>query len=223
MRATQLLQAQLQGINTHFHSVLDDLTDEEWTTRVFPETNLMAFDLWHVARTLDTTVHLGIRDVPEVVSQDRWASCGTLTTPGFGLNLSREQADAIARGLTRVDLAAYSDAVSAEVLTWLQTVSDDDLDAVPDLAAHLAHEPIYQQDSALFNEVVEGSEETPVWTYLSGPCIGHCRGHLGQLILLKEQLRLRAAVPGAVSATASPAPAETVASAKRGLWPWNRR
>jgi hypothetical protein len=223
MRAAQLLQAQLQGINTLFHSVLDDLTDEEWTTRVFPDTNLMAFDLWHVARTLDTTVHLGICDVPEVVSQERWTSCGTLTTPGFGLNLSREQADAIARGVTRADLAAYSDAVSAAVHAWLETVSDGDLDAVPDLAAHVAHEPIYQQDPALFKEVVEGSEETPIWTYLSGPCIGHCRGHLGQLILLKEQLRLHASVPAAEPAAASPAPAKTVASAKHSRWPWGRK
>jgi hypothetical protein len=230
MRATQLLQLQLQGTNTRFHAIIDDLTDEEWTTRVLPETNLMAFDLWHVARAHDTTVQLFVRGVPEVIKQARWADCGALTTPGFGLNLGREAADAVARGITRADLAAYADAVHAEISAWLETLDDGDLDAVPDYAAHLADEAVYQQDPALLKEVLEDTEGTPVWGDLVGYCIGHCRGHLAEVALFKEQLRLRAAPPSVVAASPAamstaptPAPAQTVASAKRGRWPWSRR
>jgi hypothetical protein len=228
MRAIQLLQAQLQGINMLFHAVLDDLTDEEWTMRVLPETNLIAFDLWHVARTQDATVQTALRGVPEIISQARWASCGALATPGFGLQLSRAQADALARGITRTDVGVYADAVLAEILAWLETIADDELDAVPDIAARLSTVKGYE-DPDVQKEVLEG-QGSPAWGYLSGPCIGHCRLHLGQLILLKEQLRLRAAPPSAapsppmaVPASDSPASAETMLSVKRGRWPWRRK
>jgi hypothetical protein len=214
MRATRVLQMQLRGTNQRFHAILDDLTDEEWTTRVLPETNLIAFDLWHVARTHDTVVQLNIRGVPEVIKQERWAACGALTTPGFELNLTRERADAVARGITRADLAAYADAVHAEISAWLETLDDADLDAIPDDAAHLALEPFYRQDPVLTKEFIEDADGAPVGDRLIGYCIGHCRGHLAEVALFKQQLRLRATS----SSPAADASEQQSAPHKRRWW-----
>lgn len=236
MRATQLLQVQFQGTRARFHAIIDDLTDEEWTTRVLPETNLMAFDLWHVARTHDTAVQLFTRGVPEVIKQERWANHGTLTTPGFGLKLSRDQADDLAHGLTQADVAAYADAVFGEIDTWLESLGDGDLDAIPDYAAHLMNEPVYQQDPSLLKEILEDAEGTPVWGDLLGYCIGHCRTHLSENAMFKEQLRLRAASTSATESAPAAAKPEATNAAKpeatnepkprrrrRWWWPFGRR
>ena len=53
MRATALLQRQLTSVNGILHDVAGDLTAEESITRIQPHTNLLAFDLWHIARAQD--------------------------------------------------------------------------------------------------------------------------------------------------------------------------
>lgn len=231
MRATELLQQQLEGVNARFHAILDDLTDEEWTTRVMPETNLIAFELWHVARSPDWTV-FPLRVLPEIASQDRWASCGTLATPGFGLQLTRAQADTLAKGLTRADVGAYADAVTAEVVAWVGTVTEEDLDTIPDLPAILDAATGFTAkgltNPEVRKEILENYEGAPLWGYLAGACIGHCRGHLAQLELFKEQLRLRQA--STVAPVDPPAPSAKPAEAKksklrrrRWWWPFGHR
>jgi hypothetical protein len=181
MRAAHFFQAQLVSIHEGFHSVLDDMTDGEWIARPFPGMNLPGFTLWHVARTLDMDVQTWIRGVPEVISQERWANCGALTAPGFGYTVTLEEADSIARGVTRADIGAYGDAVVQEVLTWLGTLNDNDLDMIPDGHSHIAAFPVYSN----LLEFPNG----PIWAELVDPCGLHCRGHLSEVALIKQQVR----------------------------------
>src|SRR5690348_2544499 len=96
MQTPELLLRQCASVNLLFHAVADDLSNEEWTTRILPDTNLPGFDLWHVARTQDWALHTLILGVPEVISDPQWTSKGALSSPGIGVGMTRQEADRLA-------------------------------------------------------------------------------------------------------------------------------
>lgn len=190
MRATVLLERQLTSVNQILHDVADDLTPDELTTRILPDTNLLAFNLWHVARAQDWAVQTLVRGVPEIVDEPQWQGRGRLATHGIGVGLTREEADDLAQALAKADILAYADAVHASILDWLRTLTDDGvLDAQPDVPAHLARYPVYLEP-AMRAEVPWMFQQPPVWRCLA-PAIGHDRDHLAEIDLLKRQLRAR--------------------------------
>jgi hypothetical protein len=185
-----LLSQQFSSVNQILHDVADDLTPEELTTRILPNTNLLAFDLWHVARVRDWAVHTMARGVPELIEGPRWQGKGSLTTPGIGVGLSQTQADEVARGLALADVLAYADALHQEILTWLDTLPDETLDSQPDVPGHLARYPIYLEEPEMRREVPWMYQNPPMWRCLA-PAIGHNRDHLAEIDLLKRQWRAR--------------------------------
>jgi hypothetical protein len=217
-----MLQEQLKWINGSFHANIDDMTDEEWTARLLPGMNLPGYTLWHVARSPDLIVQTILRGVPEVITQAQWSGRGALTTPGFGLDVTLAEADAVAHGTKREDVSAYADAVLAEVVGWLNTLSDEDLDTVPqNWQAHLTGHPEYQVPGVL--EYTVG----PIWEEVLGTCGFHCRGHLTEVALIKQRLR-QAAATFAETATALAVPEPVVATVSAAhpaprRWPWNRK
>lgn len=190
MRATALLAQQFASVNQILHDMADDLTPEELTTRILPGTNLLAFDLWHVARIRDWAVQTMARGIPELIEDPQWQGRGSLTTPGIGVGLSQEQADEVARGLALADILAYADANDQEISNWLRTLPDEMLDSQPDVPAHLARYPIYLEEPEMRREVPWMYENPPLWRCLA-PAIGHNRDHLAEIDLLKRQWRGR--------------------------------
>jgi hypothetical protein len=191
MRATELMERQLGSVNQILHDVTADLTADEATTRVLPRTNLIAFDLWHIARVLDWAAQTMARGVPEVIDESRWQGRGQLATHGIGVGISEEQADALARAVALADVLAYADATHQSVLAWLRALPDDALESQPDVPAHLARYPVYMEP-AMRAEVPWMFEQPPLWRCLA-PAIGHNRDHLAEIDLLKRQLRARQA------------------------------
>ena len=63
---------------------------------------------------------------------------------GLAFGISLADADAVARAVSVDDMLAYADAVLAENVRWLGTVTERDLDRVPDNRAHLARRPAYR-------------------------------------------------------------------------------
>jgi len=186
MRATELLERQLGTVHQILHEVADDLTPDELVARALPNTNLLAFDLWHVARTQDWAVQTLARGVPELIDEPRWQ--GRLATrAGIGVGLTEAQADNLARCLAVADVLAYADAVHQTILNWLHTLPDEALEQQLDVPAHLARYPIYLEP-AMREEVPWMFERPPLWRCL-GPAIGHARDHLAEMDLLKRQLR----------------------------------
>src|SRR5450432_2033634 len=104
MRAITLIQAQLNGIHQLFHACADDLTETEWTTCVLPKTNLLGFTCWHLVRTRDWAVQTAIRGVPEVSADERRAGWSGLAQVGIGAGIPLEQANDIARLVSRTDV-----------------------------------------------------------------------------------------------------------------------
>jgi hypothetical protein len=189
MRAIALLQRQFASVNTILHDLADDLTPDELITRALPNTNLVAFDLWHVARAQDWATQTLARGVAEVIDEPRWQGRGMLATHGIGVGFTEAQADELARSLRLADILDYADAAHHSLVAWLETVSDEALDDQPDVPAHLARYPVYLE-SAMREEVPWMFEQPPIWRCLA-PALGHARDHLAELDLLKRQLRAR--------------------------------
>jgi DinB superfamily len=189
MRATALLQRQFTAVNGILHDFASDLTAEELTTRILPHTNLLAFNLWHVARTQDWAAQTLVRGVEEIVDEPRWRGRGALVTHGIGVGLSEAQADELARAVALADVLEYADAAHAAILHWLDTQPEDALDEQPDVPAHLARYPVYLE-SAMREEVPWMYQQPPVWRCLA-PALGHVRDHLAEMDLLKQQMRAR--------------------------------
>ncbi len=187
MRATTLLQRQLTAINTILHDLAADLTRDELTTRVMPHTNLLAFDLWHIARTQDWAMNTLARGIPEEIEHPRWQGRGMLATFGIGVGFTESQADELAHTLALADILAYADVVHQSLMGWLDTLPDEALDERPDVPAHLARYPVYLE-AAMREEVPWMYEQPPVWRCLA-PALAHVRDHLAVMALLKRQLR----------------------------------
>ncbi len=191
MRATDLLAQQFKAVNTIFHDIAADLTPDELVTRVFPNTNLLAFDLWHVARTRDWALQTLARGIPELIDEPRWQGRGALVRHGVGVGLTEAQADELARNLALADILEYADATHAEIIHWLSEQSDDALDQRPDVPEHLARYPVYLEP-AMRAEVPWMFEQPPVWRCLA-PANAHVRDHLVVMDLIKQQMRARRA------------------------------
>jgi hypothetical protein len=190
MQARALLAFQFTSVHSILHTLADDLTADELVTRVLPNTNLLAFDLWHVARTQDWALQTLVRGMPEVIDEARWQGRGALATHGIGVGMTEAQADALAHQLRLADLLAYADATHAAIIEWLGEQSDDaSLEHQPDVPAHLARYPVYLEP-AMREEVPWMFHRPRVWLCLA-PANGHVRDHLAEMDLLKRQGRAR--------------------------------
>ncbi len=79
------------------------------------------------------------------------------------------------------------DGLHSTIQSWLSRLSDDDLDTVPEMEAHMASYPAYQHPG--FRSEIADLLGQPIWRLLSGPCSGHMREHLGELDVLKQVIR----------------------------------
>ena len=187
MNVNTYLQKQFANLNAVFHSVVDDLTEEEWVARSAPGQNMIGYTVWHMARAQDTFVQTWIRGRAEVVHSDRWAQWHRLKRFGIGVGISLDEADEIARGVMRTDVLEYADAVHQAVSEWLGESSENDLDQVPDVRQRLSAFPEYQTTG--FIEEVTHLFDQPAGILLMRPCMGHIHRHLGELELVKTILR----------------------------------
>jgi hypothetical protein len=187
MRATELLERQFSSVNQILHDLADDLTPQELTSRVLPHTNLLAFDLWHVARTQDWALQTLVRGIPEIIDEPRWERL--LLAPGVGVGLSEAQADDLARRVVLAETLEYADATHQAIVGWLRKVSDRELNRTPDVPKHLTRYPVYLEQ-AMREEVPWMFERPQAWRCMA-PALGHVRDHLAEMDLLKRQLRAR--------------------------------
>ncbi len=189
MRATELLERQFNSVNQILHDITNDLTPEDLTSRVLPHTNLLGFDLWHVARTQDWALQTLVRGIPEIIGEPHWERLRL--APGIGVGLSEAQADDLAHRVVLAETLEYADATHRAILEWLRKVSDRALIRTPDVPKHLTRYPVYLEQ-AMRDEVPWMFERPQVWRCLA-PALGHVRDHLAEMDLLKSQLRIRQA------------------------------
>jgi hypothetical protein len=167
-----------------------NVSDAEWHTRAAPNTNLIGFICWHVARTQDVVVQTLIRGEPELITRETWARMRGLSAggnDGIGTGISLAQADAIALATTRESMQAYCTAVFAMTCEWLETLTDDELDHQPDCLAHIAAIPAYQ--TTLWQRIAQAFAAKSIAEILGYYCIAHPYQHLAEIGLLTQLLR----------------------------------
>src|SRR6266851_889797 len=94
MQASRLLASQLNSVNHRLHEVAGSMEPGDWLRRAVPGTNLPAFTFWHVVRVIDSTVHTGIRGVPELIESLPWSSKAWARSEG-GVGYSVMEADEV--------------------------------------------------------------------------------------------------------------------------------
>jgi hypothetical protein len=190
MRATTLLQQQIAVLDQRLQDSIADVSDAEWRTRAAPNTNLIGFTYWHVARTQDVIVQTLIRGDPELITREPWARMSGLHAGdnlGIGTGISLAQADAISLAITRDSMRAYSAALFTMMCDWLETLTDDELDHRPDCPANIAAIPAYQ--SALWHQIAQAFAAKSIAEILGYYCIAHPYQHLAEIGLLTQLLR----------------------------------
>jgi hypothetical protein len=187
MNTIQLLEKQFKANLAQFHELVDDVTEAEWLSRPGAKQNLFAFTAWHVPRTQDNFIHTWVRNVPELITAPRWQVWHGFKTDSAGIGIPLARADEIAWQLKKPDVLEYADLVCGQALAWMQTLSDAELDRVPEYSAHLAAFPEYQTPG--YKADTDHLLDKPLWRILSGTCLLHLRGHLGELELAKSLAR----------------------------------
>jgi hypothetical protein len=130
--ATDLLVDALNRIRQIVHRAVDGLREEQLSYRVDPQTNSIAWLVWHLTRIQDD-------HVAELASTEQvWTSEGWMDR--FGLPFDRSatgfghSADEVAavRGLSPEWLTGYHDAVAQQSLGFVQSLSEPDFDRIVD-------------------------------------------------------------------------------------------
>jgi len=194
-----MLRQQLHTVNLRLHHSAEGLTPKELVAQPLPGVNPIGFILWHMARSQDWAVNTAVRGTPELVKREPWRSTA-IAYPGIGTGFDLEEAAGAAPRFELDELIAYADAVHAETIEWLDSITEADLDAIPDVTAHDAPYPEYQtagfraeMDSGPeHDDAVSDKGGLPVWIFLTSVSITHLHRHLGEVDLLKDLLRQKA-------------------------------
>jgi hypothetical protein len=190
MRATTLLRQQTARLDQRLRDGIEDVSDAEWHTRAAPNTNLIGFIYWHIARNQDAAVQTFIRGEAELITLEPWARMSGLPADGndgIGTGISLAQADAIALATTRDGMQAYSAAVFAMACEWLETLTDDELDHRPDCLANIAAIPAYQ--TSFWHRIAQAFAARSIAEILGYYCIAHSYQHLAEIELLTQLMR----------------------------------
>lgn len=186
MNAVTLLRSQLTAVHGMYGEVVGSLTPEEWVARAHPQANPLGFLAWHLAATRDWAVHIWCQGVPQVRTFSAIGSRPGINPacPPFGMSF--DEAVAIAAQVSRDDVLAYADEVQAATMTFLDGRTDAGLETVPDTRSHNAG---VKNQTAGYLEEIDDMYDFPIWRTLTGPCFGHARGHLAEILMTRELLR----------------------------------
>jgi hypothetical protein len=194
--AIGMLRQQLRTVNLRLHHSAADLTPEELVATPVPGVNPIGFILWHMVRSQDWAVNTAVRGGTELIRREPWRST-PLAYPGIGTGFALDEAVSSAGRFELAQLLDYADAIHAETLEWLDSITEDDLDAIPDVAAH--DRPHAEYQTAGFRAEMDGGPEhddavadkggLPVWIFLTSVSVTHLHRHLGEVDLLKDLLR----------------------------------
>ena len=191
MNAVSLLRTQLQRSFELIVEAADETSDNEWTAQVTAGQNPPGFTLWHCARAIGWAINCAIRGVPEVASNARWQRL-LASTAWFGYEVNMETACEVAATVSRADVVEYVGELQKNVTPWLDALTDDELEGVPDLERNYRSNRMYLSSPRLEAWIKEDSG-TPVWEFLVGTCAGHVRAHFGEVKTQLQVLRSRVA------------------------------
>jgi len=121
------------AFNTEIEYLMDalgDITPEELMWRAGPEANPIGWILWHMTRVEDMWFQFFIQRQPEIWEKDAWNEKFGLPTRDNGFDHTQEQvANFPVYDLS--EMLEYGKAVRAATLSYLKTVTPEQMDVVP--------------------------------------------------------------------------------------------
>ena len=185
MESVALLRNQLTGVHGLYREIVGGLTAEDWTAQPYPGGNPVGFLAWHIAATRDWAIQTWCQGLPAMRASTPF-NTSSINPPSPPFGMPADGAVAIARATTPATVLAYADAVHVSAMTLLDGLTDAGLDGVPDARAfntRVSHQlPGYLEE-------IDDMYDNPIWRTLTGPCYGHARGHIGEIIAVVEMLR----------------------------------
>ena len=121
------------AFNTELEDLMDalgDLTPEEMIWRAGPEANHIGWILWHMTRVEDMWFQFFIQRQTEIWERDGWNERFGLPTRDNGFDHTIEQV----HNFPAYDLSEmlkYGEAVRSATLSYLKTVTPEQMDMVP--------------------------------------------------------------------------------------------
>src|SRR5688500_11849908 len=161
-KQTQIVGGRIAG--------LQGMSEAQWMARPGPGRNRVGFTAWHMVATRDWTIRSILQAERPVGWDAPFAGSGIAKCDlPFGMPLA--EADRIAEAVAPTDVAAYSDAVTSEILRWLERIDEEALDAPPPNGrAHLVFSSRY--DEAGYREELDANSsgmsmtDWPTWQLL---------------------------------------------------------
>lgn len=132
MNALDVLVDAFGRVASDVHRALDGLGPDELALRLDPDANPISWLVWHLTRVQDDHV-ADLAGTAQVYTADGWAERFALPLDDAGIGFGHSRADVDAVRVDSVELLlGYYDAVHDRTVTYLRTLTDDDLDAVVD-------------------------------------------------------------------------------------------
>jgi uncharacterized damage-inducible protein DinB len=129
--SADLLTDAFGRINESVHGALEGLTEDELVQAVAPDSNTVAWLVWHLTRIMDDHI-AGVADSEQLWMRDGWAERFGLPFPleelGYGQTADEVRQVRVSGELLR----GYHDATYERVLDYVLTVTAHDLDRVVD-------------------------------------------------------------------------------------------
>lgn len=130
MEIVALIEQTLGDYWQRMELALEGLTPAELEWRPDPESNSIAFIVWHVARVEDRWIQVFAQDLPDVWTKDSWHGKLGLSKDYAFVGLSVEQLGKFP-AITKENLDGYRHAVQNETQAYLKNLDADGLDFVP--------------------------------------------------------------------------------------------
>jgi uncharacterized damage-inducible protein DinB len=130
--ASALLADSFDRIRDAVHQATDGLTEDQLAHRIDPESNTIAWLVWHLTRVQDDHIADAMGAEQLWMSQG-WAEDFGLPFPAdaTGYGQSADEVGSV-KGVSAKQLTDYHDAVCDRTLEYVSTLSDADLDRVVD-------------------------------------------------------------------------------------------
>jgi len=131
MNTAELLLDGFGRVHDSVHAAVAGLDTDRLTHRVDPDTNTIAWLVWHLTRVQDDHV-CEVADLEQEWTAGGWADRFGLPFRHSATGYGHTSADVAAVQASAADLLGYYDAVHAKTEAYLSALTDADLDRVVD-------------------------------------------------------------------------------------------
>ena len=144
MELGEFIEQTLEDYRRRVYAAMKPLTEDEINWMPNPESNSIAFIVWHVARVEDRWTNTFAKGAEEVWLRQGWHQRFGLPEKEMGLRFDVEQLSAFPRLSTEL-LEGYFDAVREETLELIHGLGSADFDDAPDRSPFPEYPPAVER------------------------------------------------------------------------------